>query len=115
MSLFALIHGGAHGGWCWELVTPELVQRGHRVVAPDLPLEDPDAGAVEWARSVITAIDGAVPATDEDVVVVGHSLAGLALPVIASHRGPVSSDNTDVSRRNSRTSSGCPRRTSSSR
>lgn len=86
MSLFALIHGGAHGGWCWELVTPELTKRGHRVVAPDLPFEQPEAGAAEWARTVIDAIDSHVPATDHDVIVVGHSLAGLAVPVIASWR-----------------------------
>jgi len=86
MSLFALIHGGAHGGWCWELVTPELSRRGHRVVAPDLPFEQEDAGAAEWARTVIAAIDSAVSPDDDDVVVVGHSLAGLAVPVVASWR-----------------------------
>ena len=85
MSLFALVHGGAHGGWCWELLVPELEARGHRTVAPDLPFEDPEAGAAEWARTVIEAIDAVAPG-DDDVVVVGHSLAGLAVPVIASWR-----------------------------
>src|SRR5580700_4179046 len=86
MSLFALVHGGAHGGWCWEMVVPELERRGHRVVAPDLPFEEPDAGAAEWARTVISAVDEAVSSDDADVVVVGHSLAGLAVPVVASWR-----------------------------
>ena len=40
MSLFALVHGGAHGGWCWELLVPELEKRGHTTVAPDLPIEE---------------------------------------------------------------------------
>ena len=87
MSIFALVHGGAHGGWCWELVAPDLEARGHRVVAPDLPFEDPDAGATAWAQTVIDAIatvEGG--AESDDVVVVGHSMAGMALPVIASMR-----------------------------
>lgn len=84
MSLFALVHGGAHGGWCWELVVPELEARGHRAVTPDLPFAEDD-GAARWAEVVIDAIDDVAPG-DDDVVVVGHSLSGLALPVIASWR-----------------------------
>lgn len=86
MTLFALIHGGAHGGWCWELVVPELEARGHRAVYPDLPIEDETAGAQEWARTVIEAIDAVTDPTDDDVVIVGHSLAGMCVPVIASQR-----------------------------
>jgi pimeloyl-ACP methyl ester carboxylesterase len=86
MSLFALVHGGAHGGWCWELVVPMLEQRGHTVVAPDLPLEEPDAGAVRWAETVADAIDGAPTPHDRDVVVVGHSMSGMALPVVPTLR-----------------------------
>jgi pimeloyl-ACP methyl ester carboxylesterase len=83
MSTFALIHGGAHGGWCWELVAPELEARGHTTVAPDLPFDD-QAGATEWARCVCDALDE-VRAGD-DVVVVGHSLGGMCVPVVASIR-----------------------------
>ncbi len=84
MSLFALVHGGAHGGWCWELLGPELAARGHSVVAPDLPIEDPQAGAREWAETVVGAIEEVRPRGDADVVVVGHSLGGLALPLVPS-------------------------------
>jgi pimeloyl-ACP methyl ester carboxylesterase len=76
MSLFALVHGGAHGGWCWELLVPELEKRGHSTVAPDLPIEDDAAGAREYARVVAAAL----PTNDDDVVVVGHSLGGLTIP-----------------------------------
>ena len=86
MTLFALIHGGAHGGWCWELVAPELEGRGHRVVAPDLPLEDETAAAESWARTVIDAIDEVARPGDDDVVVVGHSMGGMCVPVVASKR-----------------------------
>ena len=82
MSLFALVHGGAHGGWCWELLVPELEKRGHTAVAPDLPIESDAAGALENARVVVDAI----PANEDDVVVVGHSLGGLTIPLVAELR-----------------------------
>jgi hypothetical protein len=44
-----------------------------------LALEDP-SGASEWADTVIATI----PADADPIVIVGHSLAGLCLPVIAS-------------------------------
>jgi pimeloyl-ACP methyl ester carboxylesterase len=82
MSLFALVHGGAHGGWCWELLVPELERRGHAAVAPDLPIEDDAAGALENARVVVDAI----PPDEDDVVVVGHSMGGLTIPLVAQMR-----------------------------
>jgi hypothetical protein len=41
MTTFALIHGGPHAGWCWELVVRELETRGPSTITPDLSLEDP--------------------------------------------------------------------------
>ncbi len=40
VTTFVLIHGAWHGAWYWELLTPELQTRGHRVVAVDFPAED---------------------------------------------------------------------------
>ena len=40
MTFFALVHGGAHGGWCWERLIPELESLGHQCSAPDLPFDD---------------------------------------------------------------------------
>jgi hypothetical protein len=42
-----------HGDWAWDALTPELEARGHRVVAPELPRDDVDAGAAEYARVVM--------------------------------------------------------------
>jgi pimeloyl-ACP methyl ester carboxylesterase len=84
MALFALVHGGGHGGWCWEQLVPELERRGHATVAPDLPFEDDTAGARAWAEVVVDAIDAAPPT--DDVIVVGHSMGGLCVPVVASLR-----------------------------
>jgi pimeloyl-ACP methyl ester carboxylesterase len=82
MVTFGLVHGAHHGSWCWEKLTPELEHRGHRVLAVDLPTEDPQAGAAEYAAIVETAFGGA----GDDLVVVGHSLGGLVIPLIASAR-----------------------------
>ena len=81
MAFFALVHGGAHGGWCWEDLVPALEQLGHHCSAPDLPLDDPH-GASDWADTVVASI----PSEERDVVVVAHSLGGLCLPVVAARR-----------------------------
>jgi pimeloyl-ACP methyl ester carboxylesterase len=75
---FGLVHGAWHGAWSWDLVADELRRRGHGAVAVDLPCADPDAGASAYARVILDAIGGA-----DEVVLVGHSLGGLTLPVVA--------------------------------
>lgn len=74
---FALVHGAWHGAWAWDALIPEFEARSHRVVAPDLPCEDVNAGAAEYAQVVIDALDGS-----DDVIVVGHSLGGMAVPLV---------------------------------
>jgi alpha-beta hydrolase superfamily lysophospholipase len=82
VSVFALVHGAWHGAWCWERVAPELEAAGHAAVAPELPCEDPEAGLGDYAGVVREALDGA----GEDVILVGHSLAGLVVPLVAAAR-----------------------------
>lgn len=82
MTDFIFVHGGLHDGWCWHLVREELERRGHRTWAPDLPIDDPGAGASRYADVVCEAGEGAGP----DVMVVGHSLGGLTIPVVAQRR-----------------------------
>src|SRR5690242_6152550 len=71
MASFSLVHGSMHGGWVWDRLRAELEARGHVVAAPDLPCEDVDADIRVYARCV--------PAAN---VVVGHSLAGLTIPLV---------------------------------
>ena len=60
MATFALIHGGGDVGWYWHLVEEELRERGHDVVAPDLPCDDDSADLTDYADTVVDAIgDGA--------------------------------------------------------
>lgn len=82
MTTFALLHGGGHVGEHWDGVRAALTDRGHEAIAPDVPMDDPNAGAAAWADVVLTAL--VERGYDDDVVLVGHSYAGLGLPVIAS-------------------------------
>ena len=82
MTTFALVHGGWHGAWCWERVVPLLEERGHVAVAVDLPCDDPAAGLDTYAELVCQSLAGA----DDDVIVVGRSLGGLTIPLVAARR-----------------------------
>jgi len=78
---FVLVHGAYHGGWCWERLCPELERLGHRTLAVDLPIDDPTAGAAEYAAAALEQM-----ADRERPVVVGHSMAGLVIPLVAAKR-----------------------------
>lgn len=77
MATFVLIHAAGDGGWSWHLVEAALRERGHDVVAPDLPAADASAALSTYADVVINAIDGRT-----DLVVVGHSFGGFTAPLV---------------------------------
>jgi pimeloyl-ACP methyl ester carboxylesterase len=79
MSLFCLVHGAFQGTWCWDLLIPHLEAHGHKTVAMDLPIEDASATLAQMANVVIQAL----PKTDDDIVLVGHSMAGTIIPLVA--------------------------------
>jgi pimeloyl-ACP methyl ester carboxylesterase len=83
MSQFVMVHGAWHDAWCWELVAPHLVGRGHRVITMDLPSDDPRASFTDYA-DVVAAAMPADP--DEDVVLVAHSLGGQTAPLVPARR-----------------------------
>jgi pimeloyl-ACP methyl ester carboxylesterase len=82
MATFALVHGAWHGAWSWERLSPELEVAGHSVVAVDLPCDDPQSTFSDYADMVVASLEDA----DDDVVVVGHSLAGQTIPMVAARR-----------------------------
>jgi pimeloyl-ACP methyl ester carboxylesterase len=68
---FVLVHGGAHGGWCWDRLIPEVRRLGHEAVALDLP------GAGERrdeCASLAGYRDAIVEVMEPGDVVVGHSM-----------------------------------------
>jgi pimeloyl-ACP methyl ester carboxylesterase len=77
---FVLIHGAAHGAWCWEPMIPYL---DGSALAADLPGRAEKPGDLEklalrdFAASVVADIESARLSR---VVLVGHSMAGLTIP-----------------------------------
>jgi pimeloyl-ACP methyl ester carboxylesterase len=78
MSVFGLVHGGGFGAWCWDRVTLALQARGHSAVTVDLTPDDFVAGAARCAEVVADVFAG-----ERGLVLVGHSIAGLILPLAA--------------------------------
>jgi pimeloyl-ACP methyl ester carboxylesterase len=82
MSLFCLVHGACQGAWCWDMLIPELEARGHKAVAMDLPIEDPSASLSDFADAVLRSL----PKDEDDIILVGHSMAGTVIPIVATKR-----------------------------
>ena len=82
MSTYALIHGGGDAAANYELLAAELRDRGHDVVAVDLPSEDESALLWDYAGTVVEAI-GERAGTGE-LVVVAHSLGGFTAPLVCA-------------------------------
>jgi pimeloyl-ACP methyl ester carboxylesterase len=73
---FILVHGAWHGPWCWDKVTAFLEDRGDTVFAPELPLSESLSAYVE-------VVTNAVKSADAPVVLVGHSMAGAVVSLVA--------------------------------
>jgi pimeloyl-ACP methyl ester carboxylesterase len=81
MSTFVLIHGAWHGAWCWEKVVPLLEAEGHRVVEPDLPGHGNDTTPLSEVtlQGYADRICQILEAQTEPVILVGHSMGGMAI------------------------------------
>lgn len=78
MTDILLVHGGSGGAWYWERLLPHLTALGHQADAADVPMDDPDN---DLERCAALAADAA--AGLQRPVVVGHSIAGCFLPLVA--------------------------------
>ncbi|MFJ9442868.1 alpha/beta fold hydrolase [Kitasatospora sp. NPDC101235] len=78
MATYVLIHAAAVDAWYWGPLAAELRERGHEVVAPDLPCEDESAGLAEYADAVVAAIGERTG----QLVVVAHSFGGFTGPLV---------------------------------
>lgn len=82
VTSFVLVHGAWHGAWVWDKLRAELAARGHESVAMDLPVSDGSATWNDYADIIEASMEGLTGR----VVLVGHSLAGMAVPIVASRR-----------------------------
>jgi pimeloyl-ACP methyl ester carboxylesterase len=81
MATFLLIHGAWHGGWCWRRVVPLLESKGHRTIAADLPGHGADQTPTAHVtlKSYTDRICEIASAQSEPVILVGHSMGGVAI------------------------------------
>ncbi|KAA0031271.1 methylesterase 3-like isoform X1 [Cucumis melo var. makuwa] len=81
---FVFIHGSCHGAWSWFKLLPLLQSSGHRVTALDLAASGIDHRNPDSIRSIsqyfqpLTDFMSALP-QHQKVILVGHSLGGLAV------------------------------------
>lgn len=88
MSTFVLVHGGWHGGWCWEKVVSLLQAAGHTVIAPDLPAHgaDPTPLSARPYERYVPSLCAVVDAQRGPVILVGHSSGGMMIAAVAGQR-----------------------------
>jgi pimeloyl-ACP methyl ester carboxylesterase len=87
-----LVHGGEHAGDCWEPTLVELRRQAPelRTLAVDLPGHGAKPGNLatvtigEWVDSVVADIEEAGLG---DIVIVGHSMAGVTVPGVVTKLG----------------------------
>jgi pimeloyl-ACP methyl ester carboxylesterase len=87
MTTFVLVHGGGHGGWCWQRAARLLRVNGHEVYSPTL------TGFGERSHLGTTGVTFDTFVRDvtnvfefedlHDVVLVGHSMGGVIVPRVA--------------------------------
>jgi pimeloyl-ACP methyl ester carboxylesterase len=83
MATYVLVHGGGHGGWCYQRVARLLRAEGHEVYTPTL------TGLGERAHLLDDRVDLALHVADvaavlrvedlRDVILVGHSYGGMVI------------------------------------
>ena len=80
------MHGCCHGAWCWYKVATLLSSHGHRVTAIDLgasginPKQLDDIPTISGYLQPLMEVLAVLP-SNEKVVIVGHSMGGVAISV----------------------------------
>ena len=87
MATYVLVHGGGHGGWCYQRVARMLRSAGHDVYTPTL------TGLGERAHLVSPRVDLDMHIRDvtavlhhedlREVILVGHSYGGMVITGVA--------------------------------
>jgi pimeloyl-ACP methyl ester carboxylesterase len=87
VSAFVLVHGGGHGGWCWQWTARRLRDQGHDVYTPTLTgfgeRSHLDISKVTF-ECFVEDVANVIRFEDlHDVVLVGHSMGGVIVPRVA--------------------------------
>ena len=87
MASYVLVHGGGHGGWCYQRVARLLRSAGHEVYAPTM------TGVGERSHLLTGSVDLDMHIRDivavvefedlHDVILVGHSYGGMVITGVA--------------------------------
>ena len=87
MATYVLVHGGAHGGWCYQRVAPILRAAGHEVYTPTMTglgershLVGPDVDLDLHIRDICAVVQYE---DLRDVILVGHSYGGMVITGVA--------------------------------
>lgn len=87
MSAIVLVHGAWQGAWCWEKVVPLLEAAGRVVVTPTLTGSGVRSAELSAAVTLADHVDDVarqlVGRDLRDVVLVGHSYAGMVITGVA--------------------------------
>ena len=84
---YILVHGAYHGKWCWDKVVPILEKEGNQVYAIDLPGHGNDNTSPEdvtlelYQKKILQTINS----IDGQVTLIGHSLGGVSISLVAEH------------------------------
>lgn len=87
MATFVLVHGGGHGGWCYNKLSPLLRQEGHLVYSPSLTgcgdrkhTVTPDTDLETHIADIVNLME-----YDEltDLILAGHSYGGMVITGVA--------------------------------
>jgi len=89
MTTIVLVHGAWHGAWCWKKLTPHILARGHKVVAPDLPGHGMDKTPPRRVtmKAYVERVQNVIAEQDEPVVLMGHSMGGIVISQVAEQYG----------------------------
>lgn len=85
MHTIILVHGAFQGGWCWDPVKPSLQQKGHSVVAIDLPGSGEDVTSPQdvTLKSYVKKVVSTIEKIEHPVILVGHSMGGMVISQVA--------------------------------
>jgi pimeloyl-ACP methyl ester carboxylesterase len=88
MARVLLIHGGAHGAWCWERILEPLRAAGFEPEPVDMPGRGADAGRASTVSldDYTDLLDAVIDRDEQPVAIVAHSMGGVYGSAIAERR-----------------------------